>query len=187
VTEWFIDVCLLHKFTVGFAVIGVINGVFIQETFRVAAGDDHIMMHSKERAARLHRAKMEKLVLAGDISSDGTLDRQEFSELLTVPEVRTWLAAMELDVKDGDYLFAMMDQNHDGRLTVAELVEGVGRCKGLARSLDLMVCMQKQHELRSQVDALVRHLMVRIPDMSATPSITSRFKPIHAQTAGMLI
>merc|ERR1719218_333567 len=35
VSEWFMLLCVAHKITVGFAVIGVINGVILQETFKV--------------------------------------------------------------------------------------------------------------------------------------------------------
>ena len=31
-------VCLIHKLTMGFAVVGVINGVLMQETFKVGQG-----------------------------------------------------------------------------------------------------------------------------------------------------
>lgn len=63
--EWFMLLCILHKLVIGFAVVGVINGVFIQaatrkllgpvfgseklldflqETFKVASSDNQIMM-----------------------------------------------------------------------------------------------------------------------------------------------
>merc|ERR1711987_41602 len=33
VTEWFTLVNVLHKLTIGFALVGVLNGVILQETF----------------------------------------------------------------------------------------------------------------------------------------------------------
>merc|ERR1711865_467181 len=44
VSEWFMPICLIHKLTIGFAVVGVINGVILQETFKVASTDGMIMM-----------------------------------------------------------------------------------------------------------------------------------------------
>merc|ERR1719324_1138922 len=52
VSEWFILVCLIHKFVVGFAIIGCVNAVFTQETFKVALHDDYILKMHKERADR---------------------------------------------------------------------------------------------------------------------------------------
>merc|ERR1719428_1605785 len=38
-----------YKLLVGFGVVGVINGVFIQETFSVAQSDEYIMIRSRLR------------------------------------------------------------------------------------------------------------------------------------------
>merc|ERR1740130_851063 len=61
VSEWFMLFCLIHKMTIGFAVIGVINGVIMQETFKVASTDDIIMVRQKQRAVALLRMKMSML------------------------------------------------------------------------------------------------------------------------------
>merc|ERR1719336_3582280 len=61
VNEGFSMFALVHKLIIGFSMVSVITGVFIQETFKVAAQDDKIMMRHKERASRVHRDKMERL------------------------------------------------------------------------------------------------------------------------------
>ncbi|CAE7818491.1 Cacna1i, partial [Symbiodinium sp. CCMP2592] len=66
VSEWFMLLCVLHKLVIGFAVVGVINGVFIQETFKVASSDNQIMMRQKERSSNLHEMKMRQLFLEAD-------------------------------------------------------------------------------------------------------------------------
>merc|ERR1712176_988638 len=43
VNELWIIFSITHKLTIGFAVIGVINGVFMHETFKVASSDDRTM------------------------------------------------------------------------------------------------------------------------------------------------
>ena len=43
---------------------GVINGLFIQETFKAAACDDDIMMRQKAREEHVHRKKMMRLAWA---------------------------------------------------------------------------------------------------------------------------
>merc|ERR1740121_3011380 len=61
ISEGFMLFSLLHKLVIGFSMVSVINGVFIQETFKVAAQDDFVMMRHKEAANRNHRKKMEAL------------------------------------------------------------------------------------------------------------------------------
>merc|ERR1719282_1832876 len=58
VSQWFILITILHKLTIGFAVVGVINAVFIQETFNAAQEDDEIMLRRAQNASRTHARKM---------------------------------------------------------------------------------------------------------------------------------
>ena len=45
--EYFAIFNVAYKLVVGFAAVGIINAVFIQETFKVAASDDTVMMRQK--------------------------------------------------------------------------------------------------------------------------------------------
>lgn len=58
-----------------------------------------------------------------------------------------WLSSMGLDTEDGDALFGLIDVDKDDRLSIAEVIEGVSKLKGAARSLDLLMCGKKQEEL----------------------------------------
>merc|ERR1719242_1052247 len=99
VSEWYMLFSLAHKLVIGFSVVSVITGVFIQETFKVATTDDKIMVMSKERASKTHKAKMDALFNHADEDGDGFLNPDEYEAVLADPEIRTWLAAMELDVR----------------------------------------------------------------------------------------
>ena len=52
------------------------------------------------------------------------------------PFVVSWMAAYEIDVTDVELLFCLMDDG-DGTITAEELVSGVSRLKGFARSMGL--------------------------------------------------
>ncbi|CAK0907089.1 unnamed protein product [Prorocentrum cordatum] len=164
VSEWFMVICLLHKLTVGFAVIGIINGVFIQETFRTAAEDDFIMMHQKESSTRTHKIKMRKLFEAGDTSGDGKLDKEEFLELTQNSEVKMWLSSMGLDASDGEALYDFMDTDKNGDVSVKELIDGVSKLKGAARSLDLHMCLKRQDELHQALRSMHPEIGQRLKD-----------------------
>jgi hypothetical protein len=161
VSEWFMVLCLFHKLTVGFAVVGIINGVFISETFRTAEQDDFIMMHQKEKATRTHRIKMERLFRAGDASGDGYLNKEEFLQLTQNAEVKMWLLSMGLDVGDGNSLFDFIDGNGDGSLSIVEVIEGVSKLKGAARSLDLLMCLKRQEDLYRDLQDIIPEIEQR--------------------------
>jgi len=145
VSEWYLIFSLTHKLIIGFSVVAVITGVFIQETFKVATTDDRIMLMQRERAARTHTRKMKQLFQSADASGDGALDLAEFKAVMGMPGVQTWLSAMELDVRDADSLFQLIDDDGDGQLTAEELIKGAGRLKGAARSIDVAMMWRQQH------------------------------------------
>jgi len=154
VSEWYTIFSLTHQLVIGFAVVKVIMGVFMHETFKVAATDDAIMVSEKERAIKLHTAKMKLLFEAADEDGNGLLDREEFNKLLEDPAIRTWLSAMELDVSDAEVFYDLICDGKE-ELTAEELVRGVAKLKGGARSIDMIVCMRETEKLRELTEELV--------------------------------
>merc|ERR1711920_24674 len=47
-----------YKLTLGFAVVGVIMGVFTQETFRAVETDDQLLLRRKAAQSKMHSTKM---------------------------------------------------------------------------------------------------------------------------------
>merc|ERR1711881_203529 len=82
VSEWYSMVFIVYKITVGFAVVKVITGVFMHETFKVASTDDELMIVNQTRQAAKFRKKMHSFMNACDASGDGTLDRDEFRRIV---------------------------------------------------------------------------------------------------------
>lgn len=136
---------------IGFSVVSVLMGVFIQDTFKIATSDDHIMLRQEEREMKTHTRNMEKLFGWMDISGDGTVDLDEFEALLDEhtgdPAVRKWLAAMGFHVDDVSSIFKLIDDG-DGSLSAEELICGAKRLKGDARSLDLMTLISEHRGTR---------------------------------------
>jgi len=154
VSEWYLLFFLMHKFVIGFSVVSVITGVFIQETFKVATTDDQIMLNTKKRAMKDHAKKMSKLFRHADRDGDGSLDRREFDKVMDDPIVRKWLSSMGLDIDDVDILFETLNGG-DGRVTAPELVAGAARLKGNARSIDLLTFITEyRHDLSMIMEQL---------------------------------
>eukprot|EP00419_Tripos_fusus_P032912 CAMPEP_0172780718 /NCGR_PEP_ID=MMETSP1074-20121228/203070_1 /TAXON_ID=2916 /ORGANISM="Ceratium fusus, Strain PA161109" /LENGTH=574 /DNA_ID=CAMNT_0013617695 /DNA_START=58 /DNA_END=1783 /DNA_ORIENTATION=- len=159
VSEWYLLFFLLHKFIIGFSVVSVLTGVFIQETFKVATSDDQIMLNNKRRAMKEHTTKMTNLFKYADTDGDGSLDRAEFDKVMDDPIVRKWLSSMGLEIDDVDTLFDTLNGG-DSKVTAQELVVGAGRLKGNARSIDLLTFITEYRQDRGvimeQLDQLQR-------------------------------
>jgi len=173
VSESWMLFAILHKVIVGFSVVCVITGVFIQETFKTATTDDSIMMMQKKRALRIHTGKMEALFRHADHDSTGSLHKEQFSQLLRDPGVKHWLSSMDLDVSDVDSVFTLLDDG-DGLLTAEELVSGVARLKGFARSIDVNVMMLELQQQRRALGEVRAALLKRGTWVDAPSSKLSR-------------
>jgi hypothetical protein len=149
---------LLHKMSIGFSVVGVINGVVLQETFKVAATDDVIMVRQKKRLAEIGRSKMVTLFTALDSDGSGTLDLEEFKVIAVDPDVKMWLASQDIEVDDLDTLFRLTDEDGSGSVTVDEICKRIPRIKGAARSIDSLALRYKLN----QVDRTLQIVMESI-------------------------
>merc|ERR1712228_215440 len=86
-----------------------------------------------------------------DGDGDGEISKEEFVELVEDKQVRMWLSSMEIDASDAPTLFDLLDESKDGYLTCDELVKGVAKLKGGARSIDLATLMCEQRVLLAEV------------------------------------
>jgi hypothetical protein len=158
VSPWFIVYALIHKMVLGFAVLGVVNGVFIQETFKSASLDDAVMVSQTKRRHRVHNEKMRMLFHEADADNNGTIDFDEWQKVLQDEWVCLWLASQDLNAKDGLKLFQLLDPDGDGKLSADELVEGAARLKGHAANLDVKLLMMDMAEVLNKFKELLDSL-----------------------------
>eukprot|EP00929_Paragymnodinium_shiwhaense_P006169 TRINITY_DN10905_c0_g4_i3.p1 TRINITY_DN10905_c0_g4~~TRINITY_DN10905_c0_g4_i3.p1 ORF type:complete len:626 (-),score=109.43 TRINITY_DN10905_c0_g4_i3:334-2211(-) len=153
VSEWLGPAIMFYRLFVNFALLKVINGIFMHETFRVAGSDDEIMILQKKRNTDMHIKKMTKLFQEADESGDGLLERHEFKAILADPRVKTWLAAQELDIRDPDEAFSLVDTGR-GVISAEDLVRGFSRLKGNAKSLDMLSLFKRVDEIKWRMDVI---------------------------------
>merc|ERR1719226_448443 len=110
---WSIAV-VIYKLTMGFAVIGVIFGVFTQETFSAAECDDQLILRKKKAQHLLHHRKMCALYDKMGHTEGDAIDSKTFKEHVKNEDISHWLTALNYDTSDADLMFYLMDTNNDG-------------------------------------------------------------------------
>eukprot|EP00438_Fugacium_kawagutii_P035692 Skav234651 [mRNA] locus=scaffold1131:15007:17724:- [translate_table: standard] len=66
VNEWFSLFFLLYRCVVGFALLNVVNAVFVQQTMKTASSDEELAFKQKERDIALYTRKVRKLFQSMD-------------------------------------------------------------------------------------------------------------------------
>eukprot|EP00929_Paragymnodinium_shiwhaense_P037924 TRINITY_DN20118_c0_g1_i3.p1 TRINITY_DN20118_c0_g1~~TRINITY_DN20118_c0_g1_i3.p1 ORF type:complete len:739 (-),score=98.43 TRINITY_DN20118_c0_g1_i3:453-2669(-) len=128
---------LLYRFFIGFGLLLVVRGVILTETMKCAQSDDEVMIMQRSRQMREHSARMEKFFHEADTSEDGYVTIDEFKEVLSDGRVHAWLSAQDIDIKDAELVFHLVAQGPDARLSAPELMCGLSRLKGSAKSMDM--------------------------------------------------
>jgi len=156
VSEWYALFFICYKCTIGLAVVQVILSVFIQQTFKVASQDERIMILEKEAQSAATIRSLQHLFDRLDRSGDGNSDYVEFEVLKSDPVVKTWFAALEVDLGDIDELFLLLDDG-DGYISREQFVDGVRAMRGLAKKTDIL---EIKGRLR-KMDSNLKELLVR--------------------------
>lgn len=147
VHESFSAFCVIFKLSIGFAVIGVINGVFIQETFSAAKSDELIMVRKRMRDVQQLEYRLTRLFKMADINNDSLLTRSELGYLLQKRSIRTWLEAMDIPCTDIGILFDVIGEGK-AKITADEFISGITRLKGGARNIDMLSVRAMVQDLR---------------------------------------
>ena len=87
----------------------------------------HGLIHHKERMEAHHRGTrmLTRLFKSADVDGNGVLSWDEFLSVFKHnPSVLARLYKYGLDAQDIDSLFAEMDENNDGSVSLAELLNG---------------------------------------------------------------
>jgi len=137
VSEAFGMFFLLHRCIIGFAMLSVIQAVFIQQTMKSAQLDEDFMVQQKIREKDAYAAKLKNVFQQLDQTGDGLLSWEEFNVLVSDSHMRLLMNTLEVDVRDMKSLFQLLE-NGEGRIRTDDFVAGLQRMKGPAQSLDMV-------------------------------------------------
>merc|ERR1711862_485555 len=82
--------------------------------------------------------KVSQVFELSDHDGDGEVTRAEFNHALENAEVVEYLHRVNVDVRQAESLFDILDYDESGSLDAAEFVEGVMTARGEAESKDLL-------------------------------------------------
>eukprot|EP00434_Breviolum_minutum_P018089 symbB.v1.2.015954.t2/scaffold1204.1/size131571/1 len=155
VSEWFSIFFLLYRCVLGFAVLNVVNAVFVQQTMRTASSDEELAYKTRQKEIGLYTKKVKRLFQTMDSTGDGAINLEEFSKLVQSPKLKFWMSQLELEYHDLLSLFEFLD-NGDGQITLTEFIDGAARLRGSAKAIDVCRLETKLEVLFEEVFQKVR-------------------------------
>lgn len=150
---------LVYRCMIGYAVLNVVNAVFVQQTLLMAANDEDLAFKQKQKDWALYTKKVQRLFSAMDTSEDGMVTLDEFAQLIESPKLRFWMSQLELDYHDLLGLFEMLDDG-DGEISMKEFIENAQKLKGPAKAIDL-------HRLETKLELLLAQVLANTSSAAA--------------------
>ncbi|CAK9091306.1 Voltage-dependent T-type calcium channel subunit alpha-1H [Durusdinium trenchii] len=171
ISEWFSVFFLLYRCVLGFAVLNIINAVFVQQTMKTASSDEELAFKQREKEIAAYTRKVKKLFQTMDASGNGAINLQEFAKLVQSPKLKFWMGQLELEYHDMLSLFEFLD-NGDGEITLLEFIDGACRLRGQAKALDVW-------RLETKLEVLLEEVINRLALNNAGISSWSLVGPEH--------
>eukprot|EP00931_Biecheleriopsis_adriatica_P098013 TRINITY_DN7190_c0_g2_i2.p1 TRINITY_DN7190_c0_g2~~TRINITY_DN7190_c0_g2_i2.p1 ORF type:complete len:532 (-),score=118.65 TRINITY_DN7190_c0_g2_i2:92-1687(-) len=140
-------VFLLYIFLTTFGLLNIIVGVIVENTLNVASQNLDLQKKRMQRQLLRDLEILKSLFEAADTDGSGTLDKEEFIEIIAVPEVRNTLQRMEVPVDDPETLFEFLDEEEKGEMPFSKFTEGVLNVRGAPTNLDMKQMMIRVKEL----------------------------------------
>mmetsp|Transcript_117169 Transcript_117169/g.185414 ORF Transcript_117169/g.185414 Transcript_117169/m.185414 type:complete len:381 (-) Transcript_117169:34-1176(-) len=165
VGELYLFPILMYKCTAGFAVLNVINAVFLRQTMKVADELDDYMIEEKKKAGQKYMNRLQNLFREMDANGDGVLTKEEFEHVLASASMKAWLQLLDIQATQLHDLFDLIDDG-DGSIDPDEFIRGVMRLKGGATAVDVMHLMTAIHKVDLKIDRLRGGLGVKTDDPS---------------------
>jgi voltage-gated sodium channel len=150
VNEWYAVFFLFYRCFVGFAILSVIQAVFIQQTMKSAQLDDDFVVQEKNRERESYAGKLAKIFRRLDTSGDGLVTWDEFESLLSDSRMQLLLQSLDVDVQDVEVLFQMIADD-EGRISSDEFIAGIQRIKGPAQAFDMVTLLGIARRVETKV------------------------------------
>jgi len=131
----------------------IISALFLRDTLAVAANDAEYAVEVKMKAKKKYAEEMLDFFHAADQSNDGYLTLDEFQQMLDDDRVKTWLSLMEIDILEISEFFYLL-AGEDGLVSPQEFVRGILRCKGMARSQDVIAILHSTHRMHRELSEM---------------------------------
>lgn len=137
VSEVYAMFYLIYRCAIGFAVLMVVQAVFIQQTMKTTQLDDAFLANQRVKAKANIVERLTTIFKKLDKSGDGFIEWDEFQSCINHQNLAAILEVFDLEVTDFHTMFELLDDG-DGRISIDEFVNGVEHMKGPARAIELM-------------------------------------------------
>jgi len=121
-----------------FGLLNLVVGVIVENTLASAKVNETKMKKKREKDRMRILNHLREFFEQSDEDGSGTLTIEEVQQAMKDPEAMNKLKLIDLPLEDPHEIFALLDVDQSGELSIDEFISGCMRIKGNAKSKDLL-------------------------------------------------
>jgi len=143
---------IVYVAAVTFAVVRIITAIFLKETLSATQRDDCRILELKQRDREDYAARLGKM-----LDAEGSLDLmniEEFHACLKFPQMREWLADVEVTSTEADRLFYALDEEGTGEIAFMEFIAALLKMDGPPKTADSVLLFTECRSILHRIKQL---------------------------------
>eukprot|EP00435_Cladocopium_sp_Y103_P025853 s802_g6.t1 len=129
---------VLYIFCTSFAVMNVVVAVIVQNTCIHAKERQEDMRSERDKKDANAMLKVLEVFQTADVHQSGQISKKDFLKAMDMPSVMQLMHEVQIDVRQAEALFDVLDYNNSGTLDSEEFLEGIMLARGEARSREVI-------------------------------------------------
>merc|ERR1740123_323333 len=139
-----------------FAVLNVVNGIFVDVAMESGGQERYIMMEKQRKFKEETVANLREMFEEFDQDAAGTITEDDLVTFLEDNRVAGYLEALKLDTSDAMHFFKLLDPMNSKMIAIDDFIDGCMRLHGQAKSMDLHTLMYDTRRIEGKLDSLVQ-------------------------------
>lgn len=129
---------VLYIFCTSFAVMNVVVAVIVQNTCVHAKERQEDLRSERDKKDANAMLKVFEVFQTADVHQSGQISKKDFLTAMDMPSVMQLMHEVQIDVRQAEALFDVLDYNNSGTLDSEEFLEGIMLARGEARSREVI-------------------------------------------------
>jgi len=139
-----------------FGLLNILTAVFVEATNKIAEVDADLVITDQLDDEGSAISKLNGLLQESDDTGTGHVTRETFEAKLGSPEFRAQLKLLDLNIFDAQSVFKLVVDDNGGEVPIEDVVYGLMRLRGSARSMDMATVLYENKRLLTKLGSFMK-------------------------------
>lgn len=168
---------------VAFVIFGLLNvftGIFVESATHAANSDQEIIIQTQIEDEESYVNQIRLIFDRSDSDHSGNMTEKELQDLLEQEDFKVQMESLGIHATEARGLFALLDNDESGVVSIEEFLSGCMRLKGTAKAVDMVTLLFENAKLGHKVEQ-IRKMVAEIfePDSQAMLDHVPDSAPSH--------